>query len=341
MQGWESDSGVSTDKTETQTKPVFHIIVFSFNRAMQCESVLRSIRARVKTPHLTISVVWRATGTHLGGYRLLREMYEPKGVRFFLQSGSIGFFRHVLPRLWMPRNLYHWIKHDYVRKADNFKPLLEQVIAETPADFVSFNTDDNIYYRDEPLPETAFRRVREDPYGASYRVIQGLNLADCPSTVRREPEFLQWDYYDPAVQSSWSYPFCVDGQFFERSALLDVVHCVLYHTPVTLESYSVGYVRQQQLFRSGYSPVHASMMALPLNKVSFIVPHNSRGNVSVAKLNELFLIGYILEYDVPEQLTTRELIPKLVTAVRGGERLVIPVLPDPERKRVAVLAADL
>ena len=128
----------------TQAEAAFHIIVFSFNRAMQCESALRAIREHVKTPRLTLSVVWRASGSHLDGYRLLRDRYEPKGVRFYEQSGSIEFFRHVLPRLGMPRNLYHWLKHDYVRKADNFKPLLEQIIAETPAKFVSFNTDDNI-----------------------------------------------------------------------------------------------------------------------------------------------------------------------------------------------------
>ena len=332
--GLETNSKVRTGTPATQARSAFHIIVFSFNRAMQCESVLRSIRERVKTPHLTLSVVWRATGPHLDGYRQLRGMYEPRGVRFFEQSGSIGFFRHVLPRLWMPRNLYHWLKFDYVRQADNFKPLLEQAIAETPADFVSFNTDDNLYYRDETLPEAAFRRVRENPYGTSYRVLQGSNHADCPAAVRREPEFLQWDYYDPALtpQLTWAYPFSVDGQFYEKSALLDVIHRVLYHNPVTLESYSVGHVKHQRLFRTGYCPVHASMVAVPLNKVSFIAPQNTRGNLSVERLNELFLGGYTLEYEVPEEVTTREVIPKQVTAVRGGERLVIPVLLDPKGK---------
>src|SRR4026209_1508928 len=117
-------STVRSGTTSTQAEAAFHIIVFSFNRAMQCESVLRSILKRVKARRLTLSVVWRATDSHLDGYRLLRDMYGPQGVHFFQQSGSSGFCRDVLPHLWMPRNLYHWMKHDYIRKADDFKPLL-------------------------------------------------------------------------------------------------------------------------------------------------------------------------------------------------------------------------
>ena len=157
-----------------------------------------------------------------------------------------------------------------------------------------------------------------------------MNLADCPTTLRREPEFLQWDYYDPAVQGSWAYPFTVDGTFYEKSALLDVIHRILYHNPVTLEAYLVSYVRHRGLFRCGYSPVYSSMVGLSLNKVSFIVPQNTRGNLSTDQLNELFLGGYTLEYDLPEHITDVALIPKQVTAVRGRERLVITVLPDPE-----------
>jgi len=302
-----------------------HIIVFSFNRAMQCESVLRSILERVKTDKLTVSVVWRATGEHLDGYALLRRQYEPKGVRFYEQSGRAGFFRHVLPRLWMPRNLYHWLKYDYVRKADNFKPLLEKVIAETPADFVSFNTDDNVYYRDEVLPETAFRRLRENPYGSSYRVYVGGNLSACPQGLRREGDVLCWDYLDPAMQTHWAYPFAVDGTFYAKPALLDVIHRVLYHNPVTLEAYLVSYVRSQGLFREGYSPAHSTMMAFSLNKVSFIIPQNHRGNMPVERLNTLFLDGYHLEYELPESAVNSGLVPKRVIAVRGEERLVLPV----------------
>lgn len=303
----------------------YHVIVFSFNRAMQCESVLRSILHHVKTPRLTVSVVWRATGPHIEGYSRLKEMYVGRGVSFHEQFGKLSFRKHVFPRLWMPRNLYHWLKFDYIRRADNFKPLLEKLIADTPADFVSFNTDDNIYYRDEVLPDTAFAYVRNHPYAASYRVLQGGNLTDCPTTVSRGAEYLKWDYYAPGATSTWAYPFAVDGQFFERSALLRVVRRVLYHNPVTLESYTVGYVKRRRLFRWGYGPVHGSMLAVPLNKVSFIVPGNTRGDLSIEDLNAFFLGGFTLEYDLPTQVNTREVIPGHVTAVRGDERMVLPV----------------
>ena len=308
--------------------PTYHIILFSFNRAMQCDSVLRSIRRHVKTDDLTLSVVWRATGAHRDGYALLRRLNEPEGVRFYEQSGCAGFFRHVLPRLWMPRNLYHWLKFPYIRSADNFQPMLERIIADTPADFVSFNTDDNIYYRDELLSPAAFHLIRNDPYGTSYRVQNGSNQTNCEPTVQRNADFLQWDYYDPAMQSNWAYPFSVDGTFYERSALLDVIRRVLYHNPITLESYVVGYVRSKRLFRVGTSPLHSTMVAQPLNKVSFIVPQNTRGNVSVETLNALFLDGYLLEYEFPQTVVSREVMPERFIATRGDDRLVLPVSPE-------------
>jgi hypothetical protein len=212
-----------------------------------------------------------------------------------------------------------------VRRADNFKPLLERIIRETPADFVSFHTDDNIYYRDEPLPQAVFRRLRNDPYGTSYRVANGSNQDNCPATVRCGRDFLTWDYDDAAMLANWAYPFSVDGTFYERSALLDVIGRMLYHNPVTLESFTVGYVRRRGLFSQGFSPVHSSMVAQPLNKVSFIVPGNTRGNVSVDLLNRLFLDGYRLQYDLPEPVTSREVMPQHVVAVRGEERVVLPV----------------
>lgn len=304
---------------------MYHIIVFSFNRAMQCESVLRSILEHVKTPRLTLSVVWRATGEHVDGYASLRRLYEPKGVRFYEQSGHISFFRQVLPRLWMPRNLYHWLKYDYLRKADNFKPLLEQVIAETPADFVSFNTDDNIYYRDEVLPETAFRRIRNNPYCASYRVLVGSNLTASPAGLRRENEVFCWDYYDPAMHTCWAYPFAVDGTFYARTALLDVIHRVLYHNPVTLESYVNSYVAYHRLFRHGFSPLCSTEVGLPLNKVCRIVS-NASGNINLGRLNELFLQGYELHYELPEAVEDRGIMPQRVLAVRGKERVALESL---------------
>jgi hypothetical protein len=303
----------------------FHIIVFSFNRAMQCESVLRSIFEHVKVRNLTMSVLGHATGEHTKGYALLRQMYEPRGVRFFKQSGRILFFRCVLPHLWMPRNFYHWLKHDYVRKADNFKPLLEKIIADTPADFVSFNTDDNLYYRDENIPSIPLQRILESPLDSSYRVLNGLNQKDYPPSLQHKDEYVLWDYYDRAARNSWGYPFAVDGTYYDRNALLKVIRRVLYHNPVTLESFLVGYVRHNHLFQRGYAPICSSMTGVSLNKVSFIFAGNKRGDVSIEKLNSYFLDGYLLDHEFPQFHNERDFIPENVFIVRGDERIAIRV----------------
>jgi hypothetical protein len=298
-----------------------HIIVFSFNRAMQCDSVLRSILLHVKASHLKVSVIWRATGEHLPGYTRLKELHEPEGVVFHEQGGRPSFLRDVLPRLTRPRNAYHWLRNSYIRRMDNFQPLLERLIRETPCQVISFNTDDTIYYRDELLPKAAFDRILAHPASSSYKVYVGANQGDCPP-LKSMNGLLMWDYYDPSMNRHWAYPFSVDGTYYEKSALLSFLRQLLYHNPVTLESYGVTMARHSRLFRTGISPSHSTMVGTALNKVDFLVD-NDRANISPASLNRLFLAGYRIEYELPDPMTVSGLIPSRIFACRNDERIEI------------------
>lgn len=301
-----------------------HIIVFSFNRAMQCDTVLRSIVQWVRGASLHVSVVWHATGTHLDGYARLASIYRPEGIEFWERRGRASFLTDILPRLRVPRNLYHWIKYPQIRRMDNFQRLVESVIEQVRCDLVSFNTDDNVYYCDAVLPDAAFDRILADPLGVSYRMYVGANQYDCPD-LEYQNGLMTWDYYDPRMHRHWAYPFSVDGTFYERKALLWFVRNLLFHNPVTLESFGVGLVRQMRLFRRGLSPRQSSMVALPLNKVDYFVARNRRGGLSVDYLNDLFLRGYQLEYDLPHCVRVSGLVPSRVWACRGSDRIEIQV----------------
>jgi len=291
---------------------------------MQCESVLRSILQHVKGVQVYVSVVWHATGKHVDGYTLLRQLYQDKGVRFEERSSKASFAKDVLPRLSSLRNLYHWVKFPQVRKMDNFQPLVERLIVDVDADLVSFNTDDNIYYRDEELPERIFSEIFSDPLGTSYRVYVGGNQNDCPKLEIRDG-MMVWNYYDPKLYRHWAYPFSVDGTFYQRDALVYFLKRLLYHNPVTLESFGVGLARSRRWFGKGLSPCISSMLAVPINKVDMMVSSNRHGDVSVDRLNDLFLNGYHLEYHLPDPVCVSGFIPDFVWACRGNEKVKIPV----------------
>jgi hypothetical protein len=86
-----------------------------------------------------------------------------------------------------------------------------------PGDFVAYNTDDNIYCRDEPLPDPVFGRTGEKRYDASYLVYVGGDLSYCPKNLQHDGDLLCWDYLDPMLRGHWAYPFTVDGTFYARS----------------------------------------------------------------------------------------------------------------------------
>lgn len=296
-----------------------HIIVFSFNRAMQCESVLRSIIENVKGCKIVISVLWHANPEHEVGYCMLKEMYRDKNVNFYERGKTrSSFLKDISPRLGRLRNLYHWLKYSRVRAMDDFQPLLENLLEEVETDLVSFNTDDNIYFREMILSEQIFDIILNNPFDASFRTYVGRNQSDCPP-VNEVGGLLYWNYYDNKMYRHWAYPFSVDGTFYERKELLAFLKKLLYHNPVTLEAFGVSFARKMRIFKNGYSPENSCMVAIPLNKVDNLVQENRHGELTVGMLNDLFVNGYRLFYDLPENVNVSGFIPEYVYAIRDQE----------------------
>ena len=131
-----------------------------FNCAMQCESVLRSIFEHVRSSQLSLSVVWRAAGRHSTATCCCARC--TRGKEFGLSTLRL---RRLLPArsasVGDAAESLSLAEAGLRAQGRQFQAAGGEVVAETPADFVSFNTDDNVYYRDEILPESAFRRIGE------------------------------------------------------------------------------------------------------------------------------------------------------------------------------------
>lgn len=61
---------------------------------------------------------------------------------------------------------------------DDFQSIVENLIEEVKTDLVSFNTDYNIYYKEEILSEYIFSKLLSEPYSTSYRVYISSNQND-------------------------------------------------------------------------------------------------------------------------------------------------------------------
>lgn len=57
------------------------------------------------------------------------------------------------------------------------------------------------------------------------------------------------------IISSLDFPFSVDGTFYERNVLLKFIKRIIYHNPVTLESFGIGLAKHLKYFANGLSPI--------------------------------------------------------------------------------------
>ncbi len=302
------------------------IVVFSFNRAMQLDAMLQSVKKHfsLECGRHSINVIFHTTGHHAESYSRLRQKWtEEQGVTFFERERGKGFFSDVLPHLFHGRNAFWYAKYPFLRKGrDDFKALLEHRIESSNASHVMFMTDDSAFYRHTIIPSSVLESISARPFESSYRLYVGANLRDAPPELIESSGILHWDYYDSRLKHHWVYPFAVDGTVYARSAFLRTAKHVLYANPNSLEGFMCFVAIRRRLFNHGMSPVDATLVGVSINRVQKVAANDS-GSADVELLNDLYLKGYELDYAIPENLDWPHFIPGNVFAVRGNERIEV------------------
>lgn len=299
------------------------IIVFSYNRALQLDCLLRTIKERFKIRKYHVVIIYHVTGKHRAGYDALKEKYKRSLEISFIERNSKSVFSlETLPLLFKNRNLWRYIKYPFLRKPhDNFKRLLESQISSSDYEFTMFLTDDGYFFKEVEITDSIFELIRKNPYQISYRLYVGENLQDCPLSLEKIDGTLRWDYADSNMYNHWAYPFSVDATIYHSNTLLKVLKPILYHMPTTLESFVVTHCRLNKLFRSGISPVESSYVGLFINRVSTI-GNNFSGNINVDFLNEKFLEGYVLEYGFALPPVKSAFIPDKIMLINTSKNII-------------------
>lgn len=293
------------------------VVVFSYNRALQLEYTLRKLRENLLCLGMQIEVVYHTKGEpHKLAYEQLRREFPD--IAFHERGPARSFWVDIFPRLFNIRNLYRYLKYSYLRRnRDNFKELIDGVIRRSPMPFVMFLTDDEVCYAPQVIDQDVFALIRADPRQVSFRCYVGLNNFDVPKNMRREGNYLAWNYYDPTMYRHWAYPFAVDGTVYDKAALLEVLRPMIYHMPTTLEAFGVSDVTAKRLFSRGYSPLRSSMLALQLNRVASSGTGAS-AHFDVDELNAAYLEGWRLAPELPD-INDNGIRPGSVLLRRGDE----------------------
>lgn len=313
-------------------------IIFSFNRAIQLDYLLQSTLKRFKT-ELKIVVLYHTTGSHDKGYELLKKKYAERNVIFYERKNvlfDISFFKAIRTRtalrFFLEKNLQN-------KNGDNFKGLLQKIIKNSPCEFLMFNTDDGVFFRDVIVPSEVLEIIRQNPDNASYRLYVGDNLEGHPKYVENKGEYYRWDYYADEDIHHWSFPFSVDATIYHSKGLLKHLEKMIYHNPVTLEDRGFRYMRKKNLMSIGMSPIKSALVATKLNRVSQD-SLNPTIHIKPDFLNEKFLNGYTLELVIPENIDNANIVPSEIYLVKENHKELIYSLDDHGKKVQSLLGIE-
>jgi len=288
------------------------IIIFSYNRAMQLDALIRSINSNISGIPFEIVVIFHCSNEHIKSYdRLMLKHYASvsflKREKDYSLKESIPFFFKYY------KNIFRFFKYPFLRKnVDNFKKMFENNLKHFTSKYVMFFTDDAYVYSEMKLVTEIFDFIDKDPSQNSFKALIGDNiLGFSPCISFKRGNFYEWNYYNSNAKTHWSYPFAVDGTIYNRNALLNIFKNVLYHSPISLEAFVVEYVKHKRFFKNGLSPIKSSVVSTVLNRVSEIT-NNFALNIEPDYLCEKYMEGYELVFEFHSEINQTSIIPDTI-----------------------------
>ncbi|HAV11941.1 MAG TPA: hypothetical protein DCX06_00385 [Opitutae bacterium] len=262
--------------TTRGSDPGTTFIIFSKDRTLQLDGLLRSLLCNVAGA-FKLRVLFRASSTtHANAYKEIQEE-----------------FSNQTPIVWISEKNF---KQDLVNE-------LQQVTTES----VCFLVDDIVFIRKTNL--NTLNSIKPASNILSLRL--GSNITYCytkqksmvPPKLKADPNHS--DLYQFSWKQStldWAYPMSLDGHFFPTDLIRIAAQELDYNAPNTLER---GMQLLTPLFidQEGYCYSQPKLFNIPMNRVQ-----NENGNIS-ANIDPNDLLqkwnhGYRLEFEALADITT-------------------------------------
>jgi hypothetical protein len=294
---------------------MFHIIVFSYNRPMQLNSLLKSIQLYWKYPQIKVSIIYNCLGDNFEkGYDLLKAKY----VDFSFIKETSKCLSYSYKEFLLPYNIFQLILHSYLRNPkSDFRFLLNNIINQSGCSHVLFLTDDSIFITNVNLEVDVLNFLDCNPSQNQFSLRLGSNMNNPPLNLKRSNNMLMWNFYDNSFYTNWGYPFSVDGHIYDVNIIRNILRKIIFCNPSSLESTVCGYVNRCKLFSTGASYSDTFLLSFPINMVQNIHNNESLG-LSCALLNQKFLDGFELEYPIPTDIKYFQNYPHQLIFKKAG-----------------------
>ena len=218
---------------------MIQIIAFSFNRAMQLDTLLSSLILHWKRPDYKIDVVYNYSTEDFGaGYAKLAEEYKDKNV-FLHMEDTVLHDKITIYDLLCIDNVVRLYRQPKLRKPKtNFRSILLEILNNTSAENVMFLTDDSMFVSDINLKQTDLDWVNASPRLRQFSLRLGKGVSTLPETVKEEGEYCTWVMYEN--RGNWGYPFSVDAHIYNKQFVNYLLKKYVFVKPNKLEMNIVG-----------------------------------------------------------------------------------------------------
>lgn len=295
------------------------IIVFSFNRALQLDTLLCTMLEHWKSPAFNLDVVYNTTTPdYQRGYDILiNKLSSYENIKFHKESRPAD--QVLASDLLHPHNLKRWLQHEYLRHPrTNFRSLVINLMEHSSSDLVMFMTDDAMYVNDVEIHEEMLKWISDNPLHNQYTLRVGIGMDDKNATYQDNGEYLTWNFDKEDIRTNWGYHFSVDAHIYSKEVVLKLFKRNLFVNPNSLEGTIQSDAQRHGWLENGRGPRQAAILSFPINMVQTIADNETLG-VSTEKLNDYYLRGYTMRYPVPESPNHFQHYPRSLFFYKGDE----------------------
>ena len=297
---------------------MIQIVIFSYNRAIQLDTLLTSIRQRWISPVYSVDILFNTSNDSFqNGYKKIISKYSQDSRFNFHKETLVKGPYYGIKELLNVYNIKRLIDTPSLRSPkSNFRNNLLDIISLNTSKFVMFMTDDAMFIDNVELPEDIFVWLNSNPQKNQFVLRFGKDTNDRPSSVKIDNEYLEWNYSDYKFDTDWGYNFSVDAHIYSKELVRKYFKKFIFNNPNTLEGFIAARMRSNGDANNARCVLYPKLLSFPVNMVQNVV-NNESCNVSPEYLNRKYLDGYTLRYPIPTQIDCFQVYPEYLIFEKG------------------------
>lgn len=292
------------------------IIIFSFNRALQLDTLLSSLKEYWKEPNYNIDILYNTSDKEFEkGYDILKMKYPD----FSFHKETRCSKKYRITELLNIRNIIQLYKNPVLRHPkSNFRNLLIDIMKNNASDNVMFMTDDAMFVNSVKIDSNILSWINELPYQRQYSIRIGKGMNNQEYTVIENDNILSWNFYKCNRKTNWGYNFSVDGHIYSKKVIIELFSKYVFTNPNSLESFIYSQIRRKKWMSEGKANLNVAILSFPINMVQTFA-HNETLGVDCKIMNNWFLSGYTMKYPIPTNYDMFQQYPKFLYLYKENE----------------------